>query len=203
MQATVCDGDTIGHPCCTVHHCKNPLINHQHRFCTEHASLNLQCAIIDCVSAREEGFCTCTDTNHHSLETSYFKCGKALFQLCAHLKKAGVTTTVDSAPTAFTNDQQSVADEEVIVKAEKIDNCTGKPEKGNQKLCAYFGCCRTYNKQLIICPYGIILSRATFFGSEAIFSVNVRIKRRNRYILKQLEVQGHCPWTIPVPQVVV
>ena len=174
MQAAVCDGDTIGHPCCAVHDCKNPLVNHQHRFCAEHADLNLQCAVTSCALARKEGFRTCADISHRSLETSYFKRGKALFQLRARLKMAGVATPVDSAPTdVVISDQQSVGDEEVIVETESATDCAGKPDSGNQKLRAYFGRRRTHNEQIIMRPCGIILSRATFYGSEAISSVNV------------------------------
>jgi hypothetical protein len=30
------------------------------------------------------------------------------------------------------------------------------------------------------------------------FFLDERIKRRNRYIVGQLEAKGHCPWTIPM-----
>ncbi|KAF8576618.1 hypothetical protein K439DRAFT_1649253 [Ramaria rubella] len=49
--------------------------------------------------------------------------------------------------------------------------CDEKAVQGNRKLCAQFRRRRTHNKQLIIRPCGVIVSRATFFGSEAISSV--------------------------------
>jgi len=167
MQAAVCDGDTIGHPCCAVHDCKSPLINHQHKFCAEHAHLSLQCAITDCSIPHEPGYRTCAKPDHRALETSYFKHGKALFQLRARLKKAGISTLVDSTPT----EPSPVHDDDEVV-IETAD-CSGKPEGGNQKLRALFGRRRTHNEQIIMRPCGIILSRATFFGSEAISAVNV------------------------------
>jgi hypothetical protein len=113
MQAAVCDGDTIGHPCCAVHSCKNPLVNHQHKFCTEHTYLSLQCAVTDCPTPHEHGYRTCAKPNHRALETSYFKHGKALFQLHALLKKAGISTLVDSAP----KEPSSVHnDDEVVIE---------------------------------------------------------------------------------------
>ncbi|KAF8588794.1 hypothetical protein K439DRAFT_1645329 [Ramaria rubella] len=46
--------------------------------------------------------------------------------------------------------------------------CDEKAVQGNCKLHAQFGRRHIHNKQLIIRPCGVIISRATFFGSEAI-----------------------------------
>ncbi len=52
-------------------------------------------------------------------------------------------------------------------------DCDGKAEAGNRKLKTFFGRRRTHNEQLIMRPCGVIIARATFFGSEAISAVNV------------------------------
>lgn len=100
------------------------------------------------------------------LEKAYFKKGKGIFQLRARLKKAGVAVPVDSVPLEDIHDSDSGDDEAL--------ECDGKHEGGNRRLRAYFGRRRTHNEQLIMRPCGVILSRATFFGSEAISAVHVR-----------------------------
>ena len=59
------------------------------------------------------------------------------------------------------------------VDDEALAECDGKAEAGNRKLRTFFGRRRTHNEQLIMRPCGVIIARATFFGSEAISAVNV------------------------------
>lgn len=164
MHPAVCDGDTIGHSSCRVHDCKIPLSSHNHRFCPDHDHLNKKCAVTDCLNDCVVGYRTCDEGEHRALEKAYFKRGKALFQLRTRLKKAGVAVPVDSVPL---EDVLESEDDEAL-------ECDGKPEGGNRRLRAYFGKRRTHNEQLIMRPCGVILSRATFFGSEAISAVHVR-----------------------------
>jgi hypothetical protein len=56
-----------------------------------------------------------------------------------------------------------------------LDVSLSKPETGNQKIKAQFGCRRTHNEQVIVQPCGIICSRATFFGAEAVSNVLVSL----------------------------
>ncbi|KAH7927102.1 hypothetical protein BV22DRAFT_1103930 [Leucogyrophana mollusca] len=161
IQPAVCDGNTIGHPCCAVHDCKIPLITNNHRFCADHAHLRFVCAVEGCSVNAAPGFRTCDGAEHRACELAYFRPAKALFQLRAKLKKAGISIPSDSVPSG-----EGADDEEVIIE------CDGKADEGNQKLRARFGRRRTHNEQLIMRPCGVILSRATFFGSEAISSVN-------------------------------
>lgn len=51
--------------------------------------------------------------------------------------------------------------------------CEKKAETGNRTLKANFGKRRTHNEQFIIRPCGVILSRTTLFGSEALTAVKV------------------------------
>ena len=63
------------------------------------------------------------------------------------------------------------ADEETIIDENGI--CDGKPETGNRSVKARFGRRRTHNEQLCVASCGVILGRATFFGSEAPNGVRV------------------------------
>ena len=175
MQGAVCDGiNTVAHPCCVVHDCKSPLISNRHRFCHAHNHLASQCAVINCLSESATGFRTCDKGEHRALEDAHSMRGKALFQLQGRLKMAGVAVPPDSASLESI---PSAEDEEVILEAviggHRELQCDEKSESGNRKLRAHFGRRRTHNEQLIMRPCGVILSRATFFGSEAISAVNV------------------------------
>ncbi|EDR00638.1 uncharacterized protein LACBIDRAFT_333942 [Laccaria bicolor S238N-H82] len=164
MQAAVCDGDMIGHPCCAVHDCKDTLVNHRNRFCAQHNHLNFQCAVVDCVTASEVGFKTCTDPEHRHISVT------------RKTQKAGAISAVNSILLDLDTGE---GDDEVIIEAtmeEDNMSCGEKPETGNRKLRAMFGRRRTHNEQLIMRPCGIILLRATFFGSEAISAVNTFVK---------------------------
>ncbi|KIK81568.1 hypothetical protein PAXRUDRAFT_35835 [Paxillus rubicundulus Ve08.2h10] len=115
----ICDGNTIGHPCCAVHDCKKPLDSHCLRFCSDHQHLGEICAVDGCNSPCASG----------QLELPYYKLTKALFQLHARLKKAGVSIPTDS-----------VSGSEDAKTAEESVECEGKSEQGNHNhLRARFG----------------------------------------------------------------
>ncbi|KAJ7085175.1 hypothetical protein B0H15DRAFT_910539 [Mycena belliarum] len=57
------------------------------------------------------------------------------------------------------------ADEDVEIDAAGV--CDGKAETGNKTVRARFGRRRTHNEQLCVGSCGVILGRATFYGSEA------------------------------------
>ncbi|KAF9543544.1 hypothetical protein CPC08DRAFT_770213 [Agrocybe pediades] len=177
IHAAVCDGDTIGHPCCAIHDCKEPLTGHRDRYCAKHATYNEKCAVVECPASRGGGFRTCELAEHQALESAYFSRGKAILQLRRKLKKAEKLTATPSdavqVPQAASEEDtsRSASDDEfdeVILK----ELCDGKSAQGNVKAKAYFGRRWTHNEQILMRPCGIIILRATFYGSEAISSVN-------------------------------
>jgi hypothetical protein len=82
---------------------------------------------------------------------------------------AGVLPDVDLG--ADSPEGSGIIDEEVTVDASGI--CDGKPEVGNRKVRARFGRRRTHNEELCVASCGVILGRATFYGSEAPNGVRV------------------------------
>ncbi|OJA20539.1 hypothetical protein AZE42_01607 [Rhizopogon vesiculosus] len=146
-------------------------MTNRHQFCPDHQDLNQQCAVDGCDEVHTSGFRTCSNADHRALGDAYFKPEKALFQLRARLKRAGITLPLDSVPSpsdsGSSNPNSADEDLEVILDSE----CDGKPENGNRHLRARFGQRRTHNEQLIMRPCGVILARATFFGSEAVSAV--------------------------------
>ncbi|KAK6967007.1 hypothetical protein R3P38DRAFT_2512649, partial [Favolaschia claudopus] len=45
VRVVVIDGITIGHPCCGIHNCPEPLISNRHRFCYGHNHHDKICAV--------------------------------------------------------------------------------------------------------------------------------------------------------------
>ncbi|KAJ7190873.1 hypothetical protein GGX14DRAFT_579467 [Mycena pura] len=195
VRSTVTDGITLGRPCCSVHDCFERLPTVKHRFCELHRALNKRCVVTDCEQDAERGFRTCVLPEHRSLESYYYLQGKAMFQLKHRLERLKVSQPHDSRSLGSKSplqervvDEQSGqllpahdeaatvedesfegagadADEDVVIDADGI--CDGKPETGNRTFRARFGRRRTHNEELCVASCGVILGRATFYGSEA------------------------------------
>jgi hypothetical protein len=203
IRSTVTDGITIGRPCCSVHDCMEPLPTVKHRYCVRHRQLDQQCAVTTCDHNSDPGFRTCSNPDHRRLESYYYLQGKAMFQLKHRLEQINVSQTHDSMATSTTPSRIRMtneldgdlmpdlvdapeddtddgvgegpgadADEDVEIDAAGI--CDGKPDKGNKTVRARFGRRRTHNEQLCVGSCGVILGRATFYGSEAPNGVRVR-----------------------------
>lgn len=97
-----------------------------------------------------------------------------MFQLKDRLTNLKISQPVDSIPS-------SVNVEEGISEFDDVDSslvdangiCNGKPEQGNQMVKARLGRKRTHNEELCVASCGVILGRATFYGSEAPNGVRV------------------------------
>ncbi|KAF8585112.1 hypothetical protein K439DRAFT_1616199 [Ramaria rubella] len=160
LQGAASDGIMISHPCCAIHDCKIPLVNASWDvYCPAHLGYESKCAV--------------TVSSHWALEVAYHKKGSAFFQL--HDRIPGVW--VGSPEKSITGGSRD-GEYAMMVEAEDIAGanpvvleCDEKAVQGNHKLHAQFRQWRTHNEQLIIRPCGVIVSRTTFFGSEAISSV--------------------------------
>ncbi|KAF9522001.1 hypothetical protein CPB83DRAFT_911574 [Crepidotus variabilis] len=184
IRSTISDGISSGRPCCAVHDCKQPLESVKHHFCPPHCDKSKHCAVVHCDKKAEPGFRTCLLSDHRKCEESYLEQGKAMFQLKKRLERLKVSQTHDSvavAPNAIADEQPEAlegvgdADDEVLVDEDGV--CEGKPETGNRKVKARFGRRRTHNEQLCVGSCGVILGRATFYGSEAVNGVRTFWKK--------------------------
>lgn len=173
LQFAVGDGVTLGHPCCSVHDCHIPLSSTRDRFCPEHKILERSCAVVGCTIPHSPGMMTCENPAHRQLEDRFFRHDKALFKLRAKLKKKGLAVPSDSARLDGSTAEDDASEEREGLHEE--EECSGKPESGNAKLRSTFSRRRTHNEQLIMRPCSIILSRATFFGSESVSAVKVSL----------------------------
>ncbi len=136
--------------------------------CPDHLYLDRVCAVLDCANDVESGFKTCNILQHRNLEVYDRMQGKAMFQLKRRLERVRAIQTNDALSST---DAMPEADQEVYIDTDGL--CDGKPETGNRKLRARFGRKRTHNEELCVSSCGIILGRATFFGSEAPNGVRV------------------------------
>jgi len=137
---------------------------------------------------------TCPDPIHQEMERLNSEQSKANFQLSQKLMRQKVTHPNDALADKKVADLVDLEDAEewfeVDLEDRRVrmftlndpgatgeldasvpshqDPCPSKPETGNRKLKAQFGRRRTHNEQVIVRPCGIICSRATFFGAEAV-----------------------------------
>lgn len=129
LRAVVTDGVTLGHPCCSVHDCQEPLPMQCHKHCRRHQHLNSECAVTACYDHAEPGHQTCSMPDHYALEMCGVEAHTAMFQLRQGLKRLKVyhpeSTLADEAPgDAFANGEIT----EIATEAHP-----NKPEGGNQK----------------------------------------------------------------------
>src|ERR1700761_3893478 len=176
IRSCVTDGITIGRPCCRVHDCLEPLPTVKHRFCEQHQDEDRICVVKDCGKEADEGHRTCADTEHRSLEQYHKLQGKAMFQLKRRLERLKVSQPHNSLPEDDTEAQGlegTGADEDEDIMIDKDGVCPDKPDSGNRNVRACFGRRRTHNEELCVTSCGVILGRATFYGSEAPNGVRV------------------------------
>ena len=161
------------------------------------------CVVMTCTTIAEPEFRTCSDPEHRKLETYYKQQGKAMFQLKHRLERAKVSQTHDSLSSGDNHELRSTVrasngDDDEIPDLEEVnedeDNfeegsgvqgddddalidengiCDGKLDTGNKSVRARFGRRRTHNEELCVASCGVILGRATFYGSEAPNGVRV------------------------------
>ena len=150
-------------------------------FATSWKAQDALCSVINCPNPTESDgkhkSKTCSLPEHRKLEANNDLRNKAMFQLKHRLARLRVSqpvaaiTTTGSSELADTAGSTLHTDDEVIVDADGV--CDGKPEYGNKSIRARFGRRRTHNEQLCVASCGIILGRATFYGSEAPNGVRV------------------------------
>ena len=140
---------------------------------------------------------TCDNPTHQEMECLNTEQSKANFQLSQKLMRQKVTHPTDTMAEKPLVDLVDLEDAEEWFEVDPVDGqvqmftvnnlgatgeldpsvpkapCPSKPDASNGKIRAQFGCCRTHNEQVIVQPCGIICSRATFFGAEAVSNVLV------------------------------
>ncbi|KAF9022229.1 hypothetical protein BDZ89DRAFT_1070862 [Hymenopellis radicata] len=165
LRAVVTDGIAMGHACCGVHDCQIPLASQRARFCPAHSEQDLRCAVVGCSAPTERPFKTCNNSAHRELENRGEESRTALFQLKRRLERQKVAVPSDSFADAVSNDDESIE-----------EDCPDKPEEGHNhttKMRICLGRSWSHNEEICVGCCGMILGRATFFGSEAPNAVRI------------------------------
>ncbi|KAJ3825170.1 hypothetical protein F5880DRAFT_1478758 [Lentinula raphanica] len=176
LRAVVTDGVTLGHPCCKVHNCSEPLQNNRHHWCKTHIDRQRVCVFADCNLPAHFGHRTCGQSSHQKYEDYRNLKGKGFFLLRQRLQRAGV-----QQPLASLDSDLSIPEDDLVDITEADDPNTAtdpshKSDKGNRPSRALFARRRTHNEQLVVCTCGIIAARATMYGAEAISGVKDFLK---------------------------
>lgn len=108
------------------------------------------CAVKTCNLPNEGGFDTCSTPSHRQSELDHHAQGRAMPRLKASARRAGGVTMEDEAVVPESPEPQG---SRVTVKLTRT---------------------WTHNEQLFVRCCGLIVSRATLYGSESISSVKVR-----------------------------
>ncbi|KAJ3743291.1 hypothetical protein EV360DRAFT_57709, partial [Lentinula raphanica] len=173
LRAVVTDGVTLGHPCCKVHNCTEPLENNRHHWCKTHSQQKLLCSFTDCARPACPGKRTCDEPLHRRYEEYRLLKGKGFFLLRQRLQRAGVIQLSSSISS-------SSAKEDDLLHALELDEGDEDPvhksDQGNRPAKAMFARRRTHNEQLVVCTCGVIAARATMYGAEAISGVKDFLK---------------------------
>ncbi len=198
----ITDGISIGHPCCAVHNCPNPLVMKKGvRYCQEHQIQEDHCSVLSCKSKASPGFRTCAKPTYRRLEDYLCLENKAMFQLKRHHERlhaeskttnhipttfvaclqleqliSDTTSTTPQVSDSLVNSEQFFESLDHILDNGEIECEAEKAVSGNKCHCAQFGRCRTHNEELMVASCGVIIGRATFFGSEAINGVVVSLR---------------------------
>jgi hypothetical protein len=188
----VIDGVTMGHTCCVVQDCPIPLTDQQDWFCIVHRDLRRQCCVNDCNLPVETRHITCGNPLHRAFEHSR-DANPAIFVLRRRMDRAGlaeipvaggieisgqVTSNVPLTTTTHTSSER-------LVPLKQLP-------KG--RLSRRW----THNEQLFVRPCGVIISRATFFGSEGVSGVKVHILRSYEFRILMFAITGFPQGDIPL-----
>jgi hypothetical protein len=155
----------MGHPCCSVHDCKQPLATKKgEHFCAKHEYLKEYCCArvdgLDCSNKRNPGHKTCSLPDHRCLERLRdMKVHQSIFSLKQRVARVDTRRARD---VSMLQDQLK-GDNEVVINP----LCAGKLCAGNQQARGFFGRQCTHNEELCVLSCGIVAGRATLYGSEA------------------------------------
>ncbi|KAJ7858746.1 hypothetical protein B0H13DRAFT_2571333, partial [Mycena leptocephala] len=165
ITAGVHDGVDVRHVSCGVHECQEAVPTQRHHFCVTHSNQDKICCVIGCNEPARPNFRTCTIESHVAFQAQQDEKNTAMFQLRARLKN----TTISDVPRAGSQSEPTPLPAE-------FSSATAEPLNTNIKVKGKLARSWTHNEQLFVRCCGIILSRATMFGSEGVSGVKNFLK---------------------------
>jgi hypothetical protein len=154
----------MGHACCSVQDCTISLADQQDWFCTIHEDLKLKCCIHACSMPAEPRHLTCTHPSHRAFERSK-EVNPALFTLRRRMDRAGLS----EIPIAGTLPGNSA----ILPSPPSSASAPSRSISAVSQLKGRTSRRWTHNEQLFVRPCEVLVSRATFFGSEGVSGVKV------------------------------
>jgi hypothetical protein len=149
ITAGVHDGLRVRHLSCSVHECTEALQSQQARYCYTHRMLCNVCYVKGCSAKVGEGFWTCEQETHRAHELASIARNTALFKLQARHDRA---MNPDAAPTPGAGT--------AVKEKNTVKGSNARSYSNNEQL--FVRCC------------GMVIARATFYGSEGVSGVAVR-----------------------------
>lgn len=172
MTGGVHDGVSVRHHACCVHGCTEALLSQRDLYCHSHSNLMKVCCVRGCSSAAEPGFRTCTESSHRAFQVAAEQRNTAMFQLHSRLRRTGVSQTARAGYSRDPLDPDPDLEEPEDTTTQSAPFPGTEPAvHPNLKGQLHRGW--TNNEQLFVRCCGIIISRATFFGSEGVSGVDV------------------------------
>jgi len=153
------------------------------------------CAIVGCTAlVLRPGMKTCCNPSHQAVEKVHMERGQSRFQLQERLARArvahpsdslggDVNPSIEAAPLEEDVDEEvedfSISPNGITLRTQNV----GVSEVPNNaiKLKAQFSRKHTHNEQVFVAPCGIIITRETFYGAEAVGSVVVSVMLSKLY----------------------
>ncbi|KAJ6561919.1 hypothetical protein B0H19DRAFT_1143016 [Mycena capillaripes] len=169
ITAGVHDGVTVRCLVCSIHDCTEPLPSQKARFCKTHSALNNICYINGCQAPIELGFNTCSLEPHRAHELASWDKHAAMFQLKNRLQTHGIPE-VPPAGSPPVPSSSSPASSSVLAQAPPSTLTPNPAVKGKNSRSW------SHNEQLFVRCCGVIISRATFYGSEGLTGVSAFLK---------------------------
>lgn len=175
LNAVVTDGVTLGHKCCFIQDCHVPLALMTDRYCPQHDHLKDQCAVHLCTSKALVGSLACAQPEHLKLvELEQKRCN-----------------------TKRKREQDKRSSRAGEVPDRSHDTTPAAPTKNKARTSHRW----THNEQLVVRPCGVIISRATFYGSESVSATSVSVASHGTDFTNQPLLsgtpQGHLPAMFP------
>lgn len=187
ITAGVTDGVTVGHPCCSVLNCQQRLSGARDRFCPSHQNRMGICAVEGCTRPATLSHATCTDPSHRAWERNKRRNrrrGNAFELLSKKLRDAGQGAyvppslppePVDPPTSTASLNHSDVSPSTPGTAKEKRSKPDDESPINVEEYKGRIYRRWTHNEQLFVSCCGVIKSRATFFGSEGVIGVIVRV----------------------------
>ncbi|KAJ7440907.1 hypothetical protein B0H11DRAFT_1750236, partial [Mycena galericulata] len=166
ITAGVHDGVTVRHLTCSVHDCMEPLASQKARFCPTHADLKAVCYINGCQSTVQPSFTTCALESHRAHEVASKERHAAMFQLRNRLQAHSIPQIPEAGSVAGSSAHTETSS--TSTAGGSSSSTAGVKGKNSRSW--------THNEQLFVRCCGVIISRATFYGSEGITGVSAFLK---------------------------